>query len=92
MTYLEVLARRQESGRREVETPADFSARLRAIWPGLASPLIGVCRDYEAVRYGEIPDPPDPHTLTRAQRDWALIWERRKDWAPPPQDGPPTKP
>jgi hypothetical protein len=91
MVYLETLAARQRAARREYETADDFAARLRAVWPGLGQPLIGTSRRYEAVRYGELPDPPDEVTLNRVREDWEVIWSRRKDWVPPPEEEPEAK-
>lgn len=80
MLYLQVLATRQRVGRHPDETPADFTARLAAAWPGLADPL-GVLRDrYEHVRYGETPD--DRAAVLAA---WERIWSSRKDVVIPPE-------
>ncbi|HVL23585.1 MAG TPA: DUF4129 domain-containing protein [Thermomicrobiales bacterium] len=74
MLYLQVLATRQEAGRRLNETPADFTMRLTNAWPGVGAPL-RVLRDrYELVRYGEMED--DRAAVVAA---WQDIWRRRKD-------------
>jgi Domain of unknown function (DUF4129) len=76
--YLQVLAARQETGRREAETPSDFAARLRAVWPGTAGSLNDLARRYERSRYGEIESERD---RAAAQEDWADIHRRRRDAA-----------
>ena len=74
--YLQVLAVRQEVERREAETPQDFSARLRAVWPGTATSLNDLARRYERSRYGDIDSERD---LDAAVEDWSDIYRRRKD-------------
>jgi len=83
MVYLQTLALRQRVARREGETANDFSARLRAVWPGLGQPLMDIGRAYQEVRYGERDDPPSPEAIRDVQARWSDIWKRRKDWVPP---------
>lgn len=82
MTYLEVLARRQGEERRPDETATDFSARLRAHWPGLGAPLVQLPEHYDRVRYGEVTEAGDEEF---ARRTWSEIWGRRKAVPPPEQ-------
>jgi hypothetical protein len=79
MRYLETLALRQNAGRKEAETSSDFLERLRAVWPGLGSPLIDLTGRYQRIRYGEYPDSPESPEYGPAVRDWTQIWNRRKD-------------
>src|SRR5665811_1295457 len=74
--YLQVLAIRQEVGRRDFETPQDFSARLRAVWPGTAPSLNDLAKRYECSRYGDLDTERD---RTEAQEAWRDIYRRRKD-------------
>jgi hypothetical protein len=73
--YLQVLAVRQEVARREEETPQDFAARLRGVWPGTATSLNDLAARYERSRYGEIDSEPD---FRAAVDDWADIYRRRR--------------
>lgn len=73
--YLQVLAVRQEVGRRDAETPQDFASRLRAIWPGTAAALNDLTQRYERSRYGERESDRD-HAA--AIEDWSDIYRRRK--------------
>ncbi len=82
--YLQVLAVRQEVGRREAETPRDFSARLRAAWPGTAEPLNDLARRYERSRYGDLDTARDRDAAIDA---WADIYRRRRDVEIEPGDG-----
>ena len=74
--YLQVLAVRQHVGRREAETPQDFAARLRAIWPGTAASLNDLVGRYERSRYGDLDSERD---YAAAIDDWSDIYRRRKD-------------
>jgi hypothetical protein len=74
--YLQVLAIRQDVGRRDAETPQDFSARLRAVWPGTAQPLNDLAKRYERSRYGDLDSQRDRDA---AVASWADIYRRRKD-------------
>ncbi len=74
--YLQVLAVRQEAGRREEETPQDFAERLRAAWPGTAASLNDLVVRYERSRYGEIDSERD---TTAAIDDWSDIYRRRRE-------------
>ncbi len=74
--YLQVLAMRQEVGRKEAETPQDFAARLRAAWPGTGGSLNDLVQRYERSRYGEIESEGD---ATAARDDWADIYRRRRE-------------
>ncbi len=74
--YLQVLALRQNVGRREPETPQDFAARLRAAWPGTAASLNDLAHRYERSRYGDIESDAD---CAAAQEDWSDIYHRRRD-------------
>jgi hypothetical protein len=74
--YLQVLALRQDAGRREHETPQDFAARLRGTWPGTASSLNDLVTRYERSRYGEIDSERD---TTAALDDWRDIYRRRSE-------------
>jgi len=89
MVYLETLAVRQGVGRRDNETPDDFTSRLRAAWPGIGAALIEFPHRYEHVRYGDEPDTSGTPDAEAARRDWARIWEARKNAPPPP---PPPEP
>jgi hypothetical protein len=92
MVYLETLAARQGVPRRATESSADFTARLRAVWPGAAAPLIDIPHRYEPVRYGEAADDPRSPDAEAARRDWTHVWEIRKHAPPPPEpDGKPGK-
>lgn len=73
--YLQVLAIRQEVGRRESETPRDFAARLRAIWPGTAPALNDLANRYERSRYGDIASERDREAAGAA---WTDIYTRRR--------------
>lgn len=86
MVYLLTLADRQGAGRRPAETPEDFVSRLRAIWPGVGAPLVDFPQRYERVRYGEIADDPGTPDHELAVRDWQLVWQARRDIAPPEGD------
>jgi hypothetical protein len=77
--YLQVLALRQDVGRREPETPQDFAARLRAAWPGTAGSLNDLAQRYERSRYGDIESDAD---RSAAQEDWGDIYRRRRDAQP----------
>jgi hypothetical protein len=74
--YLQVLALRQEAGRREVETPQDFVTRLRASWPGTGASLNDLVTRYERSRYGEVDNEAD---YSAALDDWADIYRRRRE-------------
>ena len=74
--YLQVLAVRQEVGRREAETPQDFAERLRGSWPGTASSLNDLVVRYERSRYGEIDSERD---YSAALDDWSDIYRRRSE-------------
>jgi hypothetical protein len=74
--YLQVLAVRQDAGRREQETPQDFAERLRAVWPGTASSLNDLVVRYERSRYGEIDSERD---TVAALDDWSDIYRRRRE-------------
>ncbi|HYH11834.1 MAG TPA: DUF4129 domain-containing protein [Thermomicrobiales bacterium] len=74
--YLQILANRQEVGRREAETPQDFAGRLRATWPGTAASLNDLARRYERSRYGEIDSERD---YAAALDDWSDIYRRRRE-------------
>lgn len=74
--YLQVLAVRQEVGRRESETPRDFAARLRAVWPGTAAALNELARRYERNRYGDLDSERDREAASVA---WTDIYQRRRD-------------
>lgn len=74
--YLQVLAVRQDAGRAERETPQDFAARLRAVWPGTATPLNDLTRRYERSRYGDLDSERDRDAATD---DWTEIYRRRRD-------------
>ncbi|MEJ7838867.1 MAG: DUF4129 domain-containing protein, partial [Thermomicrobiales bacterium] len=84
--WLHVLADRQLVPRRDEETPDDFVRRLRAVWPGTADSLRDLRLGYQRVRYGEADDSPENPDLPAARRAWQSIWERRKDWVPPPEE------
>jgi hypothetical protein len=73
--YLQVLANRQQVGRREAETPQDFAERLREAWPGTAASLNDLARRYERSRYGEIDSERD---YAAALDDWSDIYRRRR--------------
>ncbi len=83
MVYLEVLAARQGAERHPEETPADFVGRLRAVWSGVASPLVDFPRRYERVRYGEIADETGSPDHEAAIRDWNAVWQVRRNIEPP---------
>jgi hypothetical protein len=90
MVYLETLAARQGVARRDTESSADFTARLRAVWPGAGAPLIDFPHRYDPVRYGETADDPGSPDAEAARQDWARVWEVRKNVPPPPEpDGTP---
>ena len=74
--YLQVLAARQEVARGEAETPQDFAARLRAVWPGTAASLNDLVRRYERSRYGDIDSQRDD---SAAVEDWSEIYRRRRE-------------
>jgi hypothetical protein len=84
MLYLQTLARRQDVGRREAETPDDFVRRLRGTWIGLGAPLNDLAARYERIRYGELADTAESPDHRPAIEDWAHIWRARKDIEPPP--------
>jgi hypothetical protein len=73
---LQALASRDGIGRKESETPAEFSERLGSAWPALAREVNDLTARYERVRYGEAPDEPD---LDGARRDWDVIWQARQE-------------
>jgi hypothetical protein len=74
MLYLQVLAERQDAGRKPHETPRDFTERLGGQWSGLAEPLRALRERYERTRYGETEED------RRAALDaWHAIWSARKD-------------
>lgn len=75
-SYLQVLAIRQDVGRRDAETPQDFSARLRAVWPGTAAALNDLAKRYERSRYGDLDSDRDRDA---AVESWADIYRRRRD-------------
>lgn len=87
MLYLQTLARRQDVGRREEETPDDFVRRLRGTWIGLGAPLNDLAARYERIRYGELPDTAESPDHHPAIEDWADIWRARKDVEPPSPKG-----
>jgi hypothetical protein len=74
--YLQVLALRQDVGRGEAETPQDFAARLRAVWPGTAGSLNDLAALYERSRYGDLESERDD---TAAADDWRDIYRRRRE-------------
>ncbi len=86
MRYLQTLARRQDAGRREAETPDDFVRRLRGTWVGLGAPLNDLAARYERVRYGERPDTAESPDHGPAIEDWNQIWRARKDVELPPRE------
>ena len=86
MRYLQVLAGRQDAGRREAETPDDFVRRLRGTWIGLGAPLNDLAARYERIRYGEQPDTAQSPDHRPAIEDWNQIWRTRKDVEPPPKE------
>ena len=55
------------------ETPAEFSRRLGAAWPGDARDIADLTRRYERVRYGGESDEVDRGA---AQQAWSVIWSR----------------
>ena len=92
MVYLETLAVRQGVARHDTENSGDFTARLRAVWPGVGAPLVDFPHRYERVRYGETADDPGSPDAEAARQDWARVWEVRKNAPPPPEpDGKPGK-
>ncbi len=74
--YLQVLAVRQEVGRGEAETPQDFAARLRAVWPGTAASLNDLATRYERSRYGDVESERDDVAAADA---WGDIYRRRRE-------------
>lgn len=86
MRFLQTLARRQDAGRQDAETPDDFVRRLRGTWIGLGAPLNDLAVRYERVRYGEQPDTTESPDHRPAIEDWNQIWRARKDVEPPPKE------
>ncbi|MGB3307909.1 MAG: DUF4129 domain-containing protein [Thermomicrobiales bacterium] len=78
MIYLEVLAAREGVERRDAETPADFSRRLRGIWSGTGGALGDLIGSYHGVRYGDADDPENGPASRTAAEAWRQIWARRK--------------
>jgi hypothetical protein len=74
--YRSLLALAQRDGvpRRDDETPAEFSARLRRVWPALATDVAGLTREYELAKYGDVTE---IAADDRAKRHWATIWASR---------------
>ena len=75
---LQALAVRDGVPRKPAETPAEFSRRLGAAWPGDAHDIADLTRRYERVRYGGESDEIDRGA---AQGAWRAIWGRRSTMA-----------
>lgn len=75
--YRSLLALAQRDGvpRRDDETPAEFAARLRLAWPGLANDVGSLTREYELARYGDVSERAADE---RARRYWSAIWDSRR--------------
>jgi hypothetical protein len=80
--YRALLALAQRDGvpRRTDETPAEFAARLRNVWPMQAHDVAALTREYELARYGEVSEQAADE---RARQSWASILSERRDGMAP---------